>query len=215
MASAHPGEGDSNVSARAAERGVSAAANIAAGAVVETNLIAFSECSLDQITESVGDRKRRASLDLYDAGTSAGFSGENHKSTERSLSVATLLNPLSDGISCGVSGMVPSVMLYAVTAQTRSRRIGRQMQLVGVRPVEEITIPIPGRERIFGAGVNGTHNHGGRRRIGDLEAGCPLVHVQIALLQPFGRGAGPSIAASIVICAVPQIAAQPISRLPG
>src|SRR5262249_24362474 len=47
----------------------------------------------------------------------AGFSGENHRSIERSALLATLSNPFRDGSSCGVSGIVPSVMLYAVTAQ--------------------------------------------------------------------------------------------------
>jgi hypothetical protein len=54
MACAHPGEGGSSVSDQA-ERGVSAAASIAAGAVIGTNLIAFSGCSSDKIKESVGD----------------------------------------------------------------------------------------------------------------------------------------------------------------
>ena len=38
-------------------------------------------------------------------------SGPNQISIEPSLFVATLLKPLVDGISCGVSGIVPSVML--------------------------------------------------------------------------------------------------------
>ena len=53
----------------------------------------------------------------FDPAASAGFVGPNQRSIEPSLFVATLLNPLVYGSSCGVSGIVPSVTLYAVTAQ--------------------------------------------------------------------------------------------------
>ena len=39
------------------------------------------------------------------------FDGPSHRSIEPSLLVAPLSKPLTDGRSCGVSGIVPSAML--------------------------------------------------------------------------------------------------------
>src|SRR5262245_10622291 len=53
--------------------------------------------------------------------------------------------------------------------EQRRRWMGRQVQLVAVRAVQELALRIPVCNGIFGAGSQSPHDHGRRRRISDLK----------------------------------------------
>jgi hypothetical protein len=70
-----------------------------------------------------------------------------------------------------------------IRSEQRCGRIRREAELIVAGPVQELTVRVSGRKRIFRACANGAHDHGRSRRVGILVVRGPLVDVEIGLLE--------------------------------